>query len=155
MSDEGKNAPLPRLSKERAAQWAEEHAARMAEVAGVELDGKSAESLFSDCVGKNDEVADDGRYTLYYTVYSQVPKEKHTEIVRKVRADFEKEGYEITGYREYQDDYNTALLDARDAETGYTFSAESVGPYRKPSTKILFGVRTPCMIPLGTTQQPQ
>ncbi|MCD0483945.1 hypothetical protein LO771_16470 [Streptacidiphilus sp. ASG 303] len=155
MSDDGKNDPLPRLSRERATRWAEEHTARMAEAAGVELDRKSAESIFEECVGRNDEVVRDGRYSLYYTVYAPAPKERHTEVVRKVRADFEKEGYRIAGYREYQDDYYTAVVDAVDDDTRFSLSAESAGPARKPSRTILFSVRSPCMIPPGATQQPQ
>ncbi|MFJ6212621.1 hypothetical protein ACIQGZ_04705 [Streptomyces sp. NPDC092296] len=150
MSDNGKNDPLPQLSKERAVQWAEEHTARMAEASGVELDRQSADPVFEDCVGRNDEVAHDGRYSLYYTVYAPVPRARHTEVARRLRADFEKEGYRITGYREYEDDYRTALVDARDDETRFTFATGSVSP-----TRYLFSVRTPCVIPPGTTQQPQ
>ncbi|WP_377269733.1 hypothetical protein [Peterkaempfera sp. SMS 1(5)a] len=149
MSDDGKNDPLPRLSKERATSWAEEHTARMAEAAGVELDRQSAEPVFEDCVGRNDEVVHDGRYSLYYTVYAEVPRQRHTEVARRLRADFEKEGFRITGYREYQDDHYTALVDARDDDTRFTLATGSVSP-----TRYLFSVRTPCMIPPGATQQP-
>ncbi|MCD0483946.1 hypothetical protein LO771_16475, partial [Streptacidiphilus sp. ASG 303] len=90
--DDGKNDPLPRLSRERATRWAEEHTARMAEAAGVELDRKSAESIFEECVGRNDEVVRDGRYSLYYTVYAPVARERQTEVARRLRADFEKGG---------------------------------------------------------------
>jgi len=155
MSDNGKNAPLPRLSKERAVQWAEQHASRMAEAAGVTLDKQKTKTFFNNCVGEHDEVADDGRYTMDYAAYANVPTERHTDVVRRIRADFEKEKYRITGYREYEDDYNSALVDAADDETGFTISAGSAGPAKKPSKLILFSVSTPCMIPPGVTQQPQ
>ncbi|WP_063796109.1 hypothetical protein [Peterkaempfera griseoplana] len=150
MSDDAKNDPLPRLSRARATQWAEEHTARMAEAAGVELDRASAEAAFEDCVGRKDEVAHDGRYSLFYTVYAPVPRERHTDVARRLRADFEKEGFRITGYREYQDDRLTALVDAKDDETRFSLATGSVSP-----TRYLFSVRTPCMIPPGVTQQPQ
>ncbi|MFE1784202.1 hypothetical protein ACFW9F_16860 [Streptomyces sp. NPDC059506] len=155
MSDEGKNAPLPRMSKEEATTRAEEYASRMAEAAGVSLREGDAETYFYDCVGKNDEIAGDGRFSLYHAVHADLPKEEHTAAVRKLRADFKEKGYEVTGYREYEDDYRTATVSATIPDDRFTVDVSSSGPSRKPSKTLLFGVRTPCLLPPGATQETQ
>lgn len=152
-SEADKNAPLPRMSKKTATEWAQQFTADMANVADVTLDEKTADVKTYQCVGKNDEIIDDGRYDLYYTVYSHVPTDQHTTVVQKLRDKWKAMDYEISGYREYQDDYNDALVGAINNKNGFTVSAGSAGPAKKPSKLILFSVRTPCMMPPDKTQE--
>lgn len=72
-SPKGRNSPLPRTAREDALWWAKDSTARMAGLTGAELLHDTAEAVFEPCVGENNETADDGRYTLYYYVYSPAP----------------------------------------------------------------------------------
>ncbi|MFD8565969.1 hypothetical protein [Streptomyces sp. NPDC057694] len=152
-SDDDANAPLPRMSKDDAVKWAEKYTAHMAELAGVELTVSSAKTNFEDCVGAKDEVAEDGRYSLYYYVDSPAPVSEHTRIVRKLRSELSKQGYEVTSYREFKDSYESAAFSARNKKKGYSVEADTVGSGKTKPQAFNFAVRTSCMLPPGVKQQ--
>ncbi|MFD9488633.1 hypothetical protein ACFWBX_32655 [Streptomyces sp. NPDC059991] len=68
MSDKKEaNAPLPRMSKENAEEWAKHWTGSMTRTAKAALDPKTAKPTadYSNCIGKNGESADDGRFALH------------------------------------------------------------------------------------------
>ncbi|WP_353945073.1 hypothetical protein ABII15_28265 [Streptomyces sp. HUAS MG91] len=148
-----KNAPLPRMEKAAALKWARDHTARLAEVAGVDILPDTAKTAFEECVGEHDEVAEDGRYSLYYYVYSPAPATDHTRIVRTLREELAKSGYEITGYREFKSAYESSVLRARNKKNQFSVEAETVGSGKKKPQRFSFSVSTPCLLPPGAEQQ--
>ncbi|MFJ4756665.1 MULTISPECIES: hypothetical protein [unclassified Streptomyces] len=147
------NAPLPRTAKDDALRWAEKRTASMAEIAGVELTASTAKAHFENCVGADDEVAEDGRYSLFYYVDSPAPVTDHTRVVRTLRLELGRQGYEVTGYREFKDTYASAVFRANDEKTHYRVTAETVGSGGTKPQALSFSVRTPCMLPPGVKQQ--
>ncbi|MCI3277901.1 hypothetical protein [Streptomyces cylindrosporus] len=147
------NAPLPGMAKDAATKWAEDYIAYVAGLAGAELLPDTARAHFEACVGANGEVADDGRYSLFYYVYSPAPATEHTRIVRELRAELPEHGYEVTGYREFQSAYASAVFRARNTTNEYRVEAETVGSGRTKPQRFSFAVRTPCMLPPGVDQQ--
>lgn len=150
---EDPNAPLPRMEKEAALKWAEDYTAYLAKVAGVKLLPSTAKTHFEACVGENDEVATDGRYSLFYYVYSPAPTSEHTRIIRTLRRELSERGYKIVGYREFKNSYYSALLQARNEKNNYYVEADTVGSGKNKPQRFSFSVRTPCMIPPGAEQQ--
>ncbi|MEU9131514.1 hypothetical protein AB0D08_25975 [Kitasatospora sp. NPDC048540] len=135
--------PLPVMDRQDAAGWARQLTEYLARSAGVALAPGSAGPSFRPCVGRGGEVAADGRYTLSYAVYSDVPAARHPEVVRRIRAALEQEGFEVGGYRETLAGRPDALLDAFRAEGRYLVGVEStVGAGR-----LLFRVVTRCLMP--------
>ncbi|MFJ4716061.1 hypothetical protein [Streptomyces sp. NPDC088785] len=151
--DDDRNAPLPRMAKDTALKWAKDHTAHLARVAGVDLLPDTARTVFEDCVGAHDEVADDGRYSLLYYVYSPAPATEHTRIVRTLRDELRKSGYEVTGYREFKSAYESSVLRARNKKNQYSVEAETVGSGKKKPQRFSFSVSTPCLLPPGAEQQ--
>ncbi|WP_320777681.1 hypothetical protein [Streptomyces sp. CRN 30] len=147
------NEPLPRMEKDAARKWAADYTAYLARLTDVELDDSTVEVNFETCLGAHDEVAEDGRYSLFYYVYSPAPVTEHTRVVRTLRRELTRKGYEITAYREFRDARYSAILDARDKDNGYTVSADTVGSGRSKPQRLSFAVRTPCMLPPGVEQQ--
>lgn len=147
------NAPLPRMKKEAALQWAEDYTAYMARITDVELLPATADVNWEACVGENDEVADDGRYSLFYYIYSPAPSSEHTRIVRKLRRELPQHGYEVTSYREFKGAYESAVFRARNKKNSYSVSADTVGSGKTKPQRLSFAVRTPCMLPPGVEQQ--
>ncbi|MER6093475.1 hypothetical protein [Streptomyces bluensis] len=147
------NAPLPRMEKDAAVKWAEDYTAYMARLTDVELIPSTAKVNFEACVGQNDEVAEDGRYSLFYYVRSPAPVTEHTSVVRTLRRELAQQGYEVTGYREFQDAYASAVFRARNKKNSYRVTAETVGSGRTNPQRLSFSVRTPCMLPPGAKQQ--
>ncbi|MFJ9589868.1 hypothetical protein [Streptomyces acidicola] len=147
------NAPLPRMEKDAAVKWAEDYTAYMARLTDVELTPATAKVNFEACVGENDEVAEDGRYSLFYYVYSPAPVTEHTSVVRTLRRELTQQGYEVTGYREFQDAYTSAVFRARNNKNSYRVTATTVGSGKKEPQALSFSVRTPCMLPPGAKQQ--
>lgn len=148
-----RNAPLPRMDKDAALKWAEDYTAYMARLTGVELIPSTAKVNFEACIGENDEVAEDGRYSLFYYVYSPAPVTEHTRIVRELRGELPKQGYEVTSYREFKSAYASAAFGARNKKSGYSVDADTVGSGRTKPQRFSFAVRTPCMLPPGAEQQ--
>lgn len=147
------NAPLPRMAKDAALQWAKDYTAYMAKLTDVELLPDTAKVNFEECVGENDEVAEDGRYSLFYYVYSPAPVTEHTRIVRKLRSELPKQGYEVTSYREFKNAYASAIFWARNKKNDYRVEADTVGSGKTKPQRLSFSVRTPCMLPPGVKQQ--
>ncbi|MEV6588108.1 hypothetical protein [Streptomyces acidicola] len=147
------NAPLPRMEKDAAVKWAEDYTAYMARLTDVELTPSTAKVNFEACIGENDEVAEDGRYSLFYYVYSPAPVTEHTRIVRTLRRELPEQGYEVTGYREFQDAYSSAIFSARNKKNNYSIEGDTVGSGKTKPQRFSFAVRTPCMLPPGAEQQ--
>ncbi|MFE0256152.1 hypothetical protein [Streptomyces sp. NPDC059010] len=147
------NASLPRMEKDAAVKWAEDYTAYMARLADVEIIPSTAESNFEACIGENDEVAEDGRYSLFYYVRSPASVTEHTRVVRTLRRELSPQGYEVTGYREFKDAYASAVFRARHKENSYRVTAETVGSGKTKPQRLSFSVRTPCMLPPGVQQQ--
>lgn len=151
MSQSDPNAPLPRMKKATALQWAKDYTAYMAEITDVELRPSTAKIYFEACVGENDEVAEDGRYSLFYYVRSSASTTKHAHVVRTLRRQLPRHGYKVTSYREFKSAYTNAVFRARNLKNDYSVSANSMGS--SESLRFTFGVRTPCMLPPGVKQQ--
>lgn len=143
------NHPLPRMSKEKAQQWAHHFTKSMARSAEVEVSGKSIRPEFTKCVGKHDELPDDGRFNLDYYARAPLSIDKHFEAVRRVRDDLKKQGYKIDGYREIKGKNQAVILDASSPEKGFEVSVE--GYHREDA--LLFTVGTPCLMPPGKKQK--
>lgn len=152
-SPKGVNSPLPRKAREDALRWAKDTTARMAELTGAELLPDTAKTLYEPCVGENDEVAKDGRYTLFYYVNSPAPATEHTRMVRKLRSQLPSQGYEVTSYREFKSAYASAVFRARNKKNDYRVEAETVGSGKTKPQRFSFAVRTPCLLPPGAEQQ--
>ncbi|MFB8200452.1 hypothetical protein [Kitasatospora purpeofusca] len=142
MSTPGPTEPLPVKARQDAQDWAQHMTESMAQSAGVNLDASSAEPFFDGCVGKNDEVAQDGRYKMSYAVYSSAPVGQHPEAVRKVRATLEQQGFKIDGYRETTDGKVDTVLDASQPSSRYLITVETT-----TGGLLLFRVKTPCLMP--------
>ncbi|MFJ2865467.1 hypothetical protein [Kitasatospora sp. NPDC087314] len=149
MSTPGPNDPLPVKARQDAQDWAQHMTEYMAQTAGAALDAGSAEPVFSNCVGKHDEVREDGRYKLSYAVYSSAPLEQHPEAVRKVRAMLEQQGFKIDGYRETIDGKVNTVLDASQESSQYLVTVETT-----KGGLLLFLVKTPCLMPPTTAETP-
>ncbi|MFI5757337.1 hypothetical protein [Streptomyces sp. NPDC051569] len=147
------NAPLPRMSRESALTWAKEYTSYLGTVAAVDIDRATEVTHYEDCVGEGDEVAEDGRFSLFYYVFAEVPTEQQTDVVRKLKSRLAKEGFEVTGYREYQDSRYTATFSARHEKDGYSVMSDPGKPHKGAPSSMSFGVRTLCMLPPGVKQQ--
>ena len=148
-----RNAPLPRMERDAALKWAKDYTEYMARLTDVELTPSTAKVNFEACVGENDEIAQDGRYSLFYYVYSPAPAAEHTRVVRTLRRELSQEGYEVTGYREFKDAYASAVFRARNTKNSYRVTAETAGSGKTEPQALSFSVRTPCMLPPGAKQQ--
>ncbi|MFJ1796578.1 alpha/beta hydrolase [Kitasatospora griseola] len=141
------NEPLPVMAKSDAEAWARHMTEYMAQTADITLTPDSAKPYFSNCEGKNGEVADDGRYTLAYHAASTVPVAQHPDAVRKIKAALEKEGFAITGYRETVNDQPDALLYAKHNEGRYFIDVSTGGG----TDRLTFTVNTRCLMPPSTS----
>lgn len=148
VSDAGKNEPLPRMSKEKAESWAAHWAGSMARTAKAKLVEGDEKASFTDCLGKSGESADDGRFTLRYSVKATLPKAQQAEGIRAVRDELVKQGFEIQGYRSDPAVKPVNLVDARHPKDRHAVTAEDLD-----DTFILLVVRTPCLLPPGVEQQ--
>ncbi|MEU3709235.1 hypothetical protein [Streptomyces catenulae] len=148
-NDAALNKPLPRKIRTAALSWAKQYTNVMAHYAGVSVaDAPPPLESFEDCVGQNDEVADDGRFTLSYTVYAHLPQGKHIEAVRKVRHALEEHAVKITSYEERPARPEVLLYGYHEKER-FSLIADSV----KPPNLLRFSVSTPCFLPPGAEQQ--
>lgn len=142
--------PLPRKSRDDSLSWAKHYTSTMAHYAEVRIgDTFGPFTDFEDCVGKNDEVADDGRYTLTYTVYADLPQDDHISAVRKLRAALEEHaGITVTDYEERPEKPEVILYGQHDKEN-FSLIADSA----KPPNTLRMSVSTPCFLPPGAKQQ--
>ncbi|MFB7476182.1 hypothetical protein [Kitasatospora sp. NPDC056184] len=143
--DEGKDEQLPVKARGEARAWARQMTEHAGTVGGVVVDSDKASVLFSPCTGKNGETAADGRYILMYTVRGSVPRDRHPEVVRKIRDMVTGEGLKIQGYRETYEGEPNALLDAKHPESDYLLSVDSTAG--GDGSGLSIGVITPCLVP--------
>ncbi|WAL75380.1 hypothetical protein OU787_29925 [Kitasatospora sp. YST-16] len=151
MNSPDPNEPLPVMAKSDAQAWAQHMTEHLAEVGGVTVAPESIKPYFSNCEGKNGEVAEDGRYTLAYHAASTVPVDQHPEAVRKIRTALEKEGFRITGYRETVDGQPDVLLYAKHDEGRYFIDIGTTGGVHWLS----ISVSTRCLMPPSTSATAQ
>ncbi|MBT2400697.1 hypothetical protein [Streptomyces sp. ISL-100] len=147
------NAPLPRMTREAALKWAKDYTGYMGGIAGVDIDRSTEVPRYAGCVGENDEVAEDGRFVFRYRVFTELPPTQHTAVVRALKSQLEKDGYEIADYREYQDARLSASLLAIHKEHGYTVSANTNRPNKTSPDSMSFSANVPCMLPPDAEQQ--
>ncbi|MFD7108151.1 hypothetical protein [Streptomyces celluloflavus] len=145
---EDPNKPLPRKSRAESLTWAKQYTSTMAHYAEVKTGHTFGPFTdFEECIGKNDEVADDGRYTLTYTVYADLPLAAHIPAVRKLRTALEKHAdVKITGFQEK--DSEVTLYGRHDGEN-FSLIADTV----KPPNTLRLSVSTPCFLPPEAKQQ--
>ncbi|MFF1476070.1 hypothetical protein ACFVYD_00480 [Streptomyces sp. NPDC058301] len=151
MSDKKEvNAPLPRMSKEKAEEWARHWTDSMTRTAKATVDPRTArrQADYTNCVGRNGESADDGRFTLSYSVRATLPRAQHAEAVRAIRDTLKSKGFEIQGYRSDPSKNPANLLDAQHPTDHHFISAEDLD-----DNLLLFVVNTPCLLPPGVKQQ--
>ncbi|MFF9510383.1 hypothetical protein ACF1BU_21005 [Streptomyces sp. NPDC014724] len=150
MSDEGVNDPLPRMSREKAEKWAKHWTDSMVSTAHARIDPKTARPTadFTDCIGKHDESADDGRFTLSYSVRGTLPRSEHPRAVTDIKNTLKDKGFEIQSFGTNQDREPANVLDAKHPEDQQFISVGSVD-----KDLLVFIVSTPCLLPPGVDQQ--
>ncbi|MFB6711909.1 hypothetical protein [Streptomyces sp. NPDC056358] len=150
MSDEGVNDPLPRMSREKAEKWAKHWTDSMVSTAHARIDPETARPTadFTDCIGKHDESADDGRFTLSYSVRGTLPRSEHPRAVTNIKDTLKDKGFEIQSFGINQDREPANVLDAKHPEDQQFVSVGSVG-----KDLLVFIVSTPCLLPPGADQQ--
>ncbi|CAG6391852.1 conserved exported hypothetical protein [Actinacidiphila cocklensis] len=148
-NDGDTNAPLPRMSRQDAQTWAAHFAESMARSAGAPIDATSVKPQFSDCVGKNDEVAHDGRFYLTYRAEVPLPAHKQGSAGARIRDDLQKRGYEITSFRDDDTVDPAVVLEAYNPDQDFSIR---VAGYKAPEVLNL-GVFTPCLLPPGVKQE--
>ncbi|MFD8316952.1 hypothetical protein [Kitasatospora purpeofusca] len=146
----GKYDPLPVKSRQESLDWARQLIAHVAQTAGIEINGEPEEILFSPCIGKNGESALDDRYTLLYSVHSDVPgTTRHNEVVRRARDLLTGQGLKVTDFREATDAKPYATFTARHPESRYVTDIDSTSDKR-----MVLGVTTPCLMPPSASPNP-
>ncbi|ARH91010.1 hypothetical protein STRMOE7_12570 [Streptomyces sp. MOE7] len=148
--DDGPNAPLPRKSRADTLAWAKQYTSTMAHYAQVTIaDTPAPQAHFEDCVGKGDEVADDGRFTLTYATYARLPAQDHIAAVRKLRDALKKHGVDVSDYTEDLDRPAVTLYAKNRAERFLITADNTI----KPANTLLLAVSTSCFLPPGAEQQ--
>ncbi|MFJ1913980.1 hypothetical protein ACIOGX_18895 [Streptomyces sp. NPDC088147] len=146
------NAPLPRMSKEKAEQWAKHWTVSMARTAKAEIVPETDPDLpaakFTNCIGKNNESADDGRFTLRYSVRAKLPQPQHAEAVSAVRDALQKQGLEIQDFRTDPKVSPPNLLYAKHPEDHQFISVRD-----SDEEHLVLIVSTPCLLPPGAEQK--
>jgi hypothetical protein len=143
------NAPLPRMSRADAKAWAAHFTESMARSAGAEIDPKTIDPGFYDCVGKHDEVMNDGRFNLNYYAHAPLAREKQGDAVRRIMADLKKRGYRIDSFRDDETVEPAVVLEAYSPDKDFFID---VSGYKSPDSLTLT-VMTPCLLPPGVKQQ--
>ncbi|MFJ7489871.1 hypothetical protein ACIQZB_01215 [Streptomyces sp. NPDC097727] len=138
------------MSKEKAEKWAKHRTDSMVSTARAQLDPKTARPTanFTDCTGKNGESADDGRFTLRYSVRGTLPRSAHAEAVTDNKDTLKGRGFEIQSFGIDQDREPANALDAKHPKDQQFVSVGSVG-----QDLLVFIVSTPCVLPPGVEQQ--
>jgi len=151
MSSDGgdKNAPLPRMSRSDAQTWAAHFAESMARSAGVQIDEKSIDPQFHDCIGEHDEVMHDGRFDLTYRAEAPLAPPHQGGAVARIRDDLKKRGYEITSFRDDDAMDPAVVLEAYSRDKHFSVD---VSGYKSPDV-LNFAVFTPCLLPPGVKQE--
>lgn len=143
------NDPLPVMSQRGAEDWAQHFTESMARTAKVEIDKKMTKPAFGKCVGKNDEVAEDGRFDLMYTARAPLDASEHLRAVKRIKEELEDRGYKIDAYQVTKGADGSVLLDASDPKKGFRLSIDAYGQ----DDLLTLTVSTPCLLPPGKKQQ--
>ncbi|MFE3600282.1 hypothetical protein [Streptomyces sp. NPDC059142] len=140
------------MSKEKAEEWARHWTESMARTARAEIkpetDPDVPAASFTNCIGKNGESADDGRFTLNYSVRAKLPADQHAEAIRAIRDTLKEKGFEIQGYRSDPSKDPANLVDARHPKDHQSISAEDLN-----DELLVLIVNTPCLLPPGAEQR--
>ncbi|WP_028813156.1 hypothetical protein [Streptomyces flavidovirens] len=145
---DGKNDPLPVKSQQKTEYEVRALIDLLAEEIGSEVDAKSVDKEFRDCIGKNNETANDGRFDLDYTVQTLLPRAQYNTALGKLKKRLEAEGYKVSAYRE--GDWRHILLYAKGGDANFFVS---VGAMKPPYDRMILSVTTPCFLPPGTKQE--
>ncbi|WP_335938686.1 hypothetical protein [Streptomyces sp. PTD5-9] len=150
MSDDGVNDPLPRMSREKAEEWAKHWTDSMVRTARARIDPKTARRTadFTDCIGRNGESAEDGRFTLSYSVRGTLPRSEQARAVTDIKDTLKAKGFEIQSFGINQDREPVNVLDAEHPKDRQFVSVGSVS-----ENLLVFIVSTPCLLPPGVEQQ--
>ncbi|QKW23965.1 hypothetical protein HUT16_37150 [Kitasatospora sp. NA04385] len=151
MNSPDPNEPLPVMAKADAQAWAQQMTEYMAQSAGITLDTDSVTPFFSNCEGKNGEVAADGRYTLAYDVTSTLSRPQQVDAIRKIKAGLEKDGFTVTSYRETWQEQPNVLLYAKHDEGRYFIDVSS----GVATDRLTFSVATRCLMPPSASSTAQ
>lgn len=147
--DSRKNAPLPRMSRVDVQASAAAFAQSLARSAGAPIDGGSIKAQFSDCLGEQDETADDGRFFLTYRAHSPLARARQGQAGARIRDDLKKHGSEVSSFRDDDSVEPAVLLEAYDPAKDFDID---VSGYPDPD-EMHFVVSTPCYLPPGAKQQ--
>ncbi|MFC5667382.1 hypothetical protein ACFP3U_30995 [Kitasatospora misakiensis] len=142
MSRTGPADPIPVMARQDAQAWAQHMTEYMAQIAGGAITAETVRPSFRECVGKNDEVAKDGRYTMSYAAYSPIPLEQHPEAARRIRTMLEQQEFQVSGYRETLNGKVQALLDAFQPSGRYLATVETMA-----GGDLMFRISTRCLMP--------
>ncbi|WP_314615507.1 hypothetical protein [Streptomyces stackebrandtii] len=145
----GKNDPLPRMSRDKAQAWAKHWTESMARTARAEIVPSTHQANFTNCLGKNGESAKDGRFTLAYNVRAELPKAEHAAGIQAITAELQAQGFKIVGSRsDAAADRGGYLVQAQHPKDRQYVSAGDVS-----DTRITLNVNTPCLLPPEAEQQ--
>ncbi|MGW8846973.1 hypothetical protein ACWGNE_04275 [Streptomyces xiamenensis] len=146
----GVNDPLPRMSREDAEAWAAHWIESLARTTGGEIDEGTKKINFFDCLGKNDEIAEDGRFDHSYSARVVLSPEARTQAVIDIRDTLEEKGFEVTSYRSDPSLTPANMLRMRHPEDHQSVTAED---FAENENHLLLIVRTPCLLPPDVEQQ--
>ncbi|MER5641915.1 hypothetical protein ABT095_33885 [Kitasatospora sp. NPDC002227] len=146
MSEPDKNAPLPTMSQHDAQTWAQHMTEYMAQTGGLQLSPAETRANFNQCVGKHDELTTDGRFTLMYSAYADVPRDQQPAVARKIRDMLKGQEFTISSYREYVDGESEVLMYANHSKSHYLITVGRAGR-NGSAERVMFAVDTPCLMP--------
>ncbi|MEV8117207.1 hypothetical protein AB0O69_20290 [Streptomyces xiamenensis] len=146
----GVNDPLPRMSRDDAEAWAEHWIESLARTAGGEVNDDTKKINFMECLGKNDELAEDGRFEHSYSARVELPAEEHARAVIAIRDTLEEKGFDIQSYRSDPSVAPANLLQTRHPEDRQSVTASD---FPENENQLLLIVRTPCLLPPDVEQQ--
>lgn len=143
-----RNAPLPVLSRDAALSWARAFTGTMAECAGAVVRPETAVERFYDCVGRRGEVAEDGRFQLFFYVRARLATEAHVAAAVRLARALRANGYQVSGWHQQERSDRPVALDMVHVRQKAYVSAESTGV-----DEMTFATRTGCLLPPGVRQQ--
>ncbi|MER5357123.1 hypothetical protein [Streptomyces sp. NPDC002785] len=138
------------MSREKAEKWAKHWTDSMVSTAHARLDPKTARPTadFTDCTGQNGETADDGRFTLSYSVRGTLPRSAHAGAVTDIKDTLKGNGFDIQTFVVNEDTEPANVVDAKHPEDQQFVSVGSVS-----KDLLVFIVSTPCLLPPEVDQQ--
>ncbi|MFF4521575.1 hypothetical protein [Streptomyces bluensis] len=150
--EDDKNAALPRKSEKQALSEAQQYTEAMARYSGVVLSSGTAVKDVYDCVGKDDEIAEDGRFTLTYHIKGELPREKHIAAARRLSKALEGHRITVDSLDERPGDDRPVILDGSvvgKQKERISLTVESI----EAPDGLQYVVTTPCYLPPGVRQQ--